>query len=1828
MSADLVASEVGSGDPAETDSTPTSADRRGDGTGTAGGGTALDGGVIGAGEGQCSGSASSARTARKRPQFSYTELSAMAIAQSPHRRAKLSEMYAYIMSRFPYYRRKKFWQKAFSNNLSRSKCFVNVPLEGDKQKGNYWMLDPKYEAVLEKGNFHHRHEELPFLGSPAVSVPLRRQRHGTGLSEHPQVPESGGCGVGDAAAPLPSYQHYSRPAQICDGSDSASFEESNLQNVTRDELLMAQEMSTHFISCSDPTRDSASFEGSSFQNVTHNELVTAREMSTHFISCSTPTRGIITREDNSFCSTDNIDGPSDDSHPICDLQNVKVEVVEDPLTVPWFNGCFKEDPDTYLGVNATESEEEARGRHTPDVTRESTDALTSTGLSVAEVGSTGRTAPVSPHLGGSHSHSHRHGHDATPWMSNPGTPTFATCDTTNDSGDRTDVDSREIGTGCVAGGAAEKRRLGNTGSASAANTKPQFSYKSVIASAIAQSPHRRLTLSEIYAYIASHFPYLRGKKKRMWKNSVRCCLWYHKCFVKVPQEGGGDKAKCCNYWTLDPRYEEVSENGKFRHRSEKWLFRRSPAASPSVRRVHAHHSRHRYPGDRPQRQPLSGPSAHSQLPETATSAATATWSGLLVSDADSTVRAAPDPPHPGSSHLEGTVPASDATVPTDCAATQNSPSGGTGNGRDRRASTVGGPASGAGQKRSSDDTGSASIARSKPPFQYEELIAMAILKSPHRRATLSEIKAYIASRFPYFERSEKRWQKSVHCKLFFSDFFVKVPLAVRYRRGKQCNLWMLDPRYENMFRNGNLQRFRLVKQPSSRSRGIRGKGGRVGVRAVPSCAPPHSARYEHSTDPATHHSSRSRDGCCQDDSPTSDAAATPGDAAASTSASSGSDIDTVGTATGKAADGAGEERHPSVAGLAGTAEKKPPFSYTELSAMAIADSPHRRAKLSEIFAYVTSRFPYYELGKVVWQRALSVNLSRSKCFVNVWHGSSTYWMLNRRYEDIMEMGRLRRQHVKRAFFGGPTAAVGARRVPTRHSLRKRRNWRRHTGLSEEQSRLPESGAGGSGAGAAVSGTEPPPASPHCTRSTRLSDGNDSASFEESNLQNVTHDESIMAQERLTHFASCRVMTQGITTEEDNSFCSTNNSEALAGGPLTVSDPQSIKKEVFEDPLAVSTFSRCIKEDPDLHFEVDATDNEEEATRGHASDVTCAATLTSTGLSVNDIGGNGPAAPDTSLCSNAHGKDDVALRDVTVLTDGAGTPTFTFSGTATSSDGGTDTCVGRSAGRSAAGGAHEERRLRDASSVGPADSKLQFSYKDTIAAAIAQSPHRRLTVPEIYAYITSHFPNFRGKKKIWRNSVRWCLWYHKCFVKVPLEGGDDKARCCNYWTLDPQYEDVFENGNFQRQQHTKRPFSWSRGVRSRAGVRGVHAVPSSAYLQSTRHERSTGRATRDPSRPGTGSREDDVLISDTTASAVGVPTLAVTFGGTADSVARGTVADSGTAAGDGAAGAAGDTGSPCTADVKPPFSYTELNAMAIMHSPHRRATLSEIYTYVTSRFPYCKRNKKFWQRALSNNLCRNECFVYAPQEGAEQKGSCWKLDPQYEDAFENGKFRHWQQRHRAGLSVQSGAIGSGVVGIGSGAVPHPGDMQCASSPAEDDRGTDRRSGHPERDGPDARDDDSSRRTAAAKWEVSGGNDGGAVRPALDCEEAFARGQNPERRGHGGCGHTSVSRSACHRVFERRGISNRHVRLHAGERPYDCHVCHKTFVRSSNLREHLLLHTGQRPYRCSFCLKAFTASSKLRKHLRVHANCATSAVRGSGGDTSEVRVECQDRDVSSP
>lgn len=98
--------------------------------------------------------------------------------------------------------------------------------------------------------------------------------------------------------------------------------------------------------------------------------------------------------------------------------------------------------------------------------------------------------------------------------------------------------------------------------------------------------------------------------------------------------------------------------------------------------------------------------------------------------------------------------------------------------------------------------------------------------------------------------------------------------------------------------------------------------------------------------------------------------------------------------------------------------------------------------------------------------------------------------------------------------------------------------------------------------------------------------------------------------------------------------------------------------------------------------------------------------------------------------------------------------------------------------------------------------------------------------------------------------------------------------------------------------------------------------------------------------------------------------------------------------------------------KPPYSYVALIAMAIQSSPMNRATLSEIYTYITSKFPFYERNKKGWQNSIRHNLSLNECFIKVAREGGgERKGNYWTLDPQYADMFQDGNYRRRRRMKR-------------------------------------------------------------------------------------------------------------------------------------------------------------------------------------------------------------------------
>ncbi|XP_057651993.1 fork head domain-containing protein FD4-like [Diorhabda carinulata] len=100
------------------------------------------------------------------------------------------------------------------------------------------------------------------------------------------------------------------------------------------------------------------------------------------------------------------------------------------------------------------------------------------------------------------------------------------------------------------------------------------------------------------------------------------------------------------------------------------------------------------------------------------------------------------------------------------------------------------------------------------------------------------------------------------------------------------------------------------------------------------------------------------------------------------------------------------------------------------------------------------------------------------------------------------------------------------------------------------------------------------------------------------------------------------------------------------------------------------------------------------------------------------------------------------------------------------------------------------------------------------------------------------------------------------------------------------------------------------------------------------------------------------------------------------------------------------------DQKPPYSYISLTAMAIWNSPEKMLPLSEIYKFITDRFPYYRKNTQRWQNSLRHNLSFNDCFIKIPrQPDRPGKGAYWALHPAAFDMFVNGSLLRRRKRFK-------------------------------------------------------------------------------------------------------------------------------------------------------------------------------------------------------------------------
>ncbi|KAK4055357.1 Fork head domain-containing protein [Microbotryomycetes sp. JL221] len=127
-----------------------------------------------------------------RPNFSYSALIGQAILGTPDKRARLSEIYDYVMTNYPYYRRNESgWQNSIRHNLSLQPVFRKIPDETQlhNKKSCFWTIKPE--------------EEWRFAGGGWQKLGVGSGNHKRSASKG-GAPGGGGGGHGDSASASPA----------------------------------------------------------------------------------------------------------------------------------------------------------------------------------------------------------------------------------------------------------------------------------------------------------------------------------------------------------------------------------------------------------------------------------------------------------------------------------------------------------------------------------------------------------------------------------------------------------------------------------------------------------------------------------------------------------------------------------------------------------------------------------------------------------------------------------------------------------------------------------------------------------------------------------------------------------------------------------------------------------------------------------------------------------------------------------------------------------------------------------------------------------------------------------------------------------------------------------------------------------------------------------------------------------------------------------------------------------------------------------------------------------------------------------------------------------------------------------------------------------------------------------------------------------------------------------------------------------------------------------------------------------------------------------------
>lgn len=71
--------------------------------------------------------------------------------------------------------------------------------------------------------------------------------------------------------------------------------------------------------------------------------------------------------------------------------------------------------------------------------------------------------------------------------------------------------------------------------------------------------------------------------------------------------------------------------------------------------------------------------------------------------------------------------------------------------------------------------------------------------------------------------------------------------------------------------------------------------------------------------------------------------------------------------------------------------------------------------------------------------------------------------------------------------------------------------------------------------------------------------------------------------------------------------------------------------------------------------------------------------------------------------------------------------------------------------------------------------------------------------------------------------------------------------------------------------------------------------------------------------------------------------------------------------------------------------------------------------------------------------------------------------------------------------------------------------------------------------------------------------------------------------------------CGLILSKLAHLKRHMKAHAGTKPFKCNVCSKSFSRADNLRAHQRMHTAEKNYKCPLCDERFKRVDAAKAHM---------------------------------